>query len=160
MISDRFGALLEELGTLIHKNLVPNSHNALILRLRDKMGIYLEPDRLGEMLNVAIDIGSPQQGPYRESIFREALKANGLPPPRNGIFAYGFKTDSLLIYEQLPLEDLNGPRLLEIMNTLLQKARIWKQAIERGNIPSYQATELSFGMKSSAAPRLKGIFGL
>jgi hypothetical protein len=160
MIADRFEALLGELSSLIHKKLVPTSNNAIILRLGDKTGVFLEQDRLGEMINIIIEIGSPQQGPYRENVFREALKANGLPPPRNGIFAYGSKTDSLLLYEQLPLEDLNGPRLLEIMNILIQKARTWKQSIARGEIPSYQSTESTFSMKGSAGPRLKGIFGL
>ena len=160
MITDRFGALLEEVSKLINKRLVPDAHNVIILRLPDKVGVFIEPDRLGEAVNVIIEIASPQQGRYRENIFREALKANGLPPPRNGIFAYGFKTDTLLLSEQLPFDDLNGIRFLEIITALLQKARIWKQAIEKGEIPSYQSTELSFGMKSSPAPRLKGIFGL
>lgn len=160
MIGDRFGALLEEVGTLINKKLVPDANNALVLRLPDKMAIFLEQDRLGEVVNVVIEVGSPQSGPYRENIFREALKANGLPPPRNGLFAYGAKTDSLILCEQLPLEDLNGPRFLEIMKSLLQKARTWKVAINNNEIPSYQSTEQTFGMKGSTAPRLKGIFGL
>lgn len=160
MIGDRFEALLEEVGTLINKKLVPDAHNALVLRLPDKMAIFLEQDRLGEVVNVVIEVGSPPSGPYRVNIFCEALKANGLPPPRNGLFAYGMKTDSLVLCEQLPLEDLNGPRFLEIMRSLLQKARTWKQAINNNEIPSYQSTEQTFGMKGSVPPRLKGIFGL
>lgn len=160
MIADRFGALLDELGSLIHKKLTIDSQKTCVLHLQNKTNIYLELDRLGEQINIIIDIGSPPTGPYRENLFREALKANGLPSPKNGVFAYGAKTDSLLLYDQEQIEELNGHRLLETLQTLLQKALVWKQAMERGDIPSYQSTELSFGMKGGPNSRVKGIFGL
>jgi hypothetical protein len=139
MITDRFGALLEELGQAMKLKLAPDSHNACRIRFPDKLAVHLSPDKVGEYLNIVIEIGNPGEGKYKENVFREALRANGLPGQRNGIFCYGPKKDILLLYDTITFEDVHGQRLFDIIQTLCQKAREWKDALSRGEIPPYRS---------------------
>jgi hypothetical protein len=152
MVTDRFGALIEELSTALKIKLAPDSHNACRIRFKDKLEVYMEPDGPGEMLQILLEIGKPGEGRFRENIFREALRANGLPFPRIGTFCYGQKTDSLLLFEFVPIEDLNGTRLADIITQLSEKARIWRESIEHGELPPFQS--------GKGGSRPEGVFGL
>lgn len=157
---DRYSALISDLSKALHVNLSPDIQNACILKLKDNLQIVIEPDVLGEKLLIVIEIGSPPPGDYRKNLFKEALKSNGLPPPKNGIFAYSAKNDSLLLTEQVSLEDISAPQLLLLFKTLIQIARVWKTAIEQTEVPSYRSTEVTFGTLSILGTKTKGIFGL
>jgi hypothetical protein len=152
MVTDRFGALIEELSTAMKIKLVPDSHNACRIRFKDKLEVYMEPDTSGEVLQVLIDIGKPGEGRFRENLLREALRANGLPSPRIGTFCYGQKSDSLLLFDFLPMEDLNGTRLTDIILQLSEKSRLWRDSIARGEIPPFQS--------GKPGQRPEGVFGL
>ena len=82
-------------------------------------------------------------GRYRENVFRMALAANALPYPRFGTFAYSNQTNSLVIYETLPAKDLRGDQVAEFIAPFVQKAIVWKQAIEKGEIPQVNAPSTS-----------------
>ncbi len=135
MVTDRFGALLEELSEVLKISLAPDANNACKIVMPDKLEVYMEPDLLGDTLQLVIDIGKPGEGKFRENIFREALRANGLPFPRLGTFCYGHKVDTLLLFEFLSMEDLNGARLADVINQLSDKARIWRDSIAHGELP-------------------------
>jgi hypothetical protein len=152
MVTDRFGVLIEELAAVTQMKLTPDSHGAIMIRYKDKLEAYVEPDALGDFVHVLIEIGKPGEGKYRENILREALRANGQPEPRLGTFSYGQKRESLLIFETVSMEDLTGARLSELMTQLSDKARVWRDAISRGELPPIQ---------SAAAPvRSEGFMGL
>lgn len=140
MITDRFGALIEELGTVLRVKLTPDSNGACLIRFKDQLGVYLELDSLGEGVQIMVEIGKAGEGKFRENILREALRANGLPPPRTGIFCYSQKKDSLLLYEPLPIEDLTGGRLAEVITQISEKARLWRDSIARGELPPFRST--------------------
>ncbi|MGR3951672.1 MAG: CesT family type III secretion system chaperone [Chlamydia sp.] len=156
MITDRFSAILEELSSNIEIDVQPDQNNSCCIRYPDGMLLTLEPASGDDILYIVIEIATVPKGRYRENIFREALKANGLPAPRTGIFCYGHVKDMLLLYDALCLDELNGIRLLEIMNMMLEQARLWKSSIERGEIPSYRSNELTFHAFGRAK---KNIFG-
>jgi hypothetical protein len=154
MITDRFGALLEELGQAMTLKLAPDSHNACLIHFPDKLEVHLSPDAVGEFLNIVFEIGTPGEGKYRENVFREALKANGLPEPREGVFCFGTKKNVLLLYDSIPFEDIHGQRLFDIIQRLALKARQWRDCISRGEIPSYRSS-------GAGAPSGSGnIFGM
>ena len=119
--------------------------------------MQLEVDSRGENVVIAADLGQVNQGRFRENLFREALKSNGLPPPRNGIFAYGKKTESLVLCDKLSLEEISGQKLADFLLNFTQKAELWKNGIVRGEVPSFMGNELSFG-QTAAGPG--GLFGL
>lgn len=152
MVTDRFGALVEELSTALKIKLAPDSHNACKIRMKDKLEVFLEPDPLGDVLQIVIDIGKPGEGKFRENILREALRANGLPFPRLGTFCYGHKVDSLLLFDMVPMEDLNGARLADVINQLADRARLWRDSIAHGELPPFQS--------GRSGTRPEGVFGL
>jgi hypothetical protein len=156
MITDKFGNLLQELGKLLKTKLEPDKNNACLLKFKSGVSVQMELDSRGENLILAADLGTLSQGRYRENVFREALKANGLPPPRNGIFAFGMKNESLVLCDKLSLEELSGQKLADFLLQFTQKAELWMNGIKRGEVPSFMGNELSFG----AATLSGGLFGL
>jgi hypothetical protein len=156
MVSDKFSSLCEELGKILKIQLRAHRGKTMLLRFQSGISCYLEQAK-GDMLIVIATIGKPPPiGPYRDNFFREALKANGLPAPRKGFFAYSVKQESLLLTDHLSMDDLTGQKLVDFLQPFLQKAEHWKQALERNEIPSFLGTEVSFGRGTPAG----GLFGL
>jgi hypothetical protein len=157
MVTDKFGTVLEELGKIYQTKLTPNQRGGCLIRYKNGLSIQLESD--GDYVMLACEIAQMSQGRYRENIFREALKANGLAPsatnPRSGVFAYGKKNESLVLNDRFLLDELTGAKLADYLQLMLQKAEVWKSAIAKGEIPSYLGTELSFGRAQGS-----GMFGL
>jgi len=146
MIDDKFGALLQELSDVLKIELTPDSNNNCKIEYPDKMVITMEPNVLGDHLRLIVEIDKPGDGRYREEVLKEALLANNLPPPRNGIFCYGAKSNLLLLYDSISFEDLSGVRLAEIIDILLKKGRQWKESIQRGELPTHRSIESKGGM--------------
>lgn len=156
MVKEAFGSILEDLGKIMNMRLAPDSHNACQIKSPTGLMVHIEPDAHGERLLIVSDLGVPTPGRYRENLFREALKANGLPMPVNGIFSYSQKKDSLLLFDSLLLDELSGQRLFDFLTPFMQKADLWRLAIPKGEVPSFTSNELSFGQKPSGS----GMFGL
>lgn len=156
MITDKFGNLLEELGKTLKVSLKPDKHGDCLLRFKSGVSVQLECDSTGEKLHVVSDLGQIPQGRYRENVMREALKANGLPPPRQGVFAFGKKSESLILQDTLNFDELSGEKLAEFLQLFTQKAELWKNTITRGEVPSFMGNELSFGGLQQPG----GLFGL
>jgi hypothetical protein len=136
MIGDRFGALLEELSAVTKIKLPITAKTGCKIRYPDKLCLTIEQDPTGESIFLIADIGTPGEGRFKESILKEALRANGRQKSQGGIFCYSPKAEKLLLFDQLPLEDLNGQRLSEIMITMSEVARHWRDSIARGELPS------------------------
>ncbi|MCB1119695.1 MAG: CesT family type III secretion system chaperone, partial [Chlamydiia bacterium] len=92
-------------------------------------------------------------GRYRADFFRQALKANGLPPPRFGTFAYSKQANSFVAYEILPRATVTAEAIAEFLLPFMEKARKWKEGLERGEIPSLESSQ-------SPSPSGSGMFGL
>lgn len=151
MVTDLFGSFLQDLGRIFElPDLRPDGNNSCLITLKNGVKVQLEMDRANEFLIVGIDIGVVPPGRYKENVFREALKANGLPPPLQGIFAYSTKTEHLVIFERFRGRELNADRISEFIQKLSEKALQWRSAIERGEIPTIEQT------RSSSS----GMFGL
>ncbi len=152
MVVDMLASLLEELSNIVHFPLRPDSNNSCLLRMPTGLQVQLEIYKGSDFL-IGADLGNVPVGRYREDLFKEALKANYLPPPRYGIFAYTQQKDSLILFSLLPLEDLTGEKIAAHLLPFTQKALQWQQAIRRGDIPVIEEAS------QSAAP-LGRLFGL
>jgi hypothetical protein len=153
MVIDLLGSLLQELGQLIGvPNLQPDANNVCLIKFKGNVYIQLELDRSSQFLIMTSDLGSIPIGRYRETIFFEALKANGLPPPHNGIFGYSKQADRLILFQMLSIKDLTGNKISDALAPFLEKAKIWKSSIEKGEIPPV--------VLPGGATAPKGIFGL
>lgn len=150
MVNDLFSSLLLELGQILEiQDLTPDSNNSSLLKLKNGVKIQIEPGKSEQFLIMGAQIGNIPPGRYRDNIFREALKANNVPP-KNGIFAYSKKSDQLILFQMIPLEDLTGTKIHDYLVPFSEKVKLWQEAISRGEIPS-------IGLTTS---RSKGLFGL
>ena len=151
MVSDVFGTLLDGLGTILKTRLSPDKNGDCRIRFPNEVIVTLEMERGGEHLIIVSELGVPPLGRYRENLFREALKANGLPPPRVAIFAYSKRKDALVLYARFPTLTLTAQMLADRLSSIQEQAEPWKTAITRGEIPS---------LTGSISRRGGGIFGL
>jgi hypothetical protein len=137
MVTDLFGAILQELGHSIGvENLTPDSNDSCLLRLESGLIIQIEMDHGGQFLILGADLGTVPPGKYRENLFREALKSNNLPHPLNGIFCYSKKSDHLVLYEKIHIKDLNGEKIAAEITPFAEKAYKWSEALMRGEVPA------------------------
>ena len=112
MVMDLFESLLDEFSKAADlPNLKPDANNSCLIALpQNGPQIQLELDRSGEFLIMGCNLGFLPMGRYREMVLKEALRANGLPYPRVGTFAYVKKTDNLILFLKLPTRELTGSK--------------------------------------------------
>lgn len=151
MVTDVFDGLLQELGKILGTTLHPGRKNSCLIKLKEGIKVQLELDTLGENLIIGSDLGQIPTGKYRENLFKEGLRFNGMLPPRNGILAFSKQADHLIIFEKLPLKNLTGAKIADALTPFKAKTILWRDALARGDIPSTP----SAGFKSGG-----GIFGL
>lgn len=138
MITDLFGSILQELSVALKippPGLYPDVNNSCLLKLKGGIIVQIELDRDGTHLIVGSELGVIRSGRYRENVFTEALKANNLPYPRYGTFAYSRQSDQLILFEMLEIRDLTGQKVADFLPPFLAKIGLWKEAIERGDVP-------------------------
>jgi hypothetical protein len=153
MVTDFFGVLLQELSRLMGiSELRPDRNNSCLINMQKGYKVQLEVDSSGRYLIIGCDLGEVPTGRYRETIFMEALKINGMPSVLNGHLAYSKKLNHLILFEMLDLTNINGDKVFAVMTPFLEKAAVWKDAITRGEIPVMPAqastmSHMPFGMR-------------
>lgn len=153
MVTDLFGTLLQELGAILEiPDLHPDRNNSCRIRLKNTLDIQLELDRSGQFIILGADLGTVPPGKFRENFFREALKANDMPYPNHGTLCYSKKSDHLVIFEKLSTNELNGEKVAAEITPFSEKALIWKDALQRNDIP---VVNQAYTSQKSA-----GMFGL
>lgn len=153
MVTDFFGALLQELSQILQvPGLHPDANNSCLIKFKGGMMAQIELDRSSQYVVIGIDLGAVPTGRYRENLFLEALRANGMPHPRHGTFGYSKNADHLVLFDMLHVKELNATKMAEALQPLLVKAQVWKEAIAKGDIP---AIEISQSTRTSG-----GLFGL
>ncbi|MEC7838933.1 MAG: CesT family type III secretion system chaperone [Chlamydiota bacterium] len=136
MITDEFGALLDELGKALDiPNLTPDDNDSCLLKIEGNILVQLEMDKSSDCLLLGIDLGVLPLGRYREDLFEAALKSNSKPPPLLGIFGFSKKEDHLVIFDKLWTVNLSGERIADHLALMVKKAKIWKEAIEHSEVP-------------------------
>lgn len=146
-------SLLKELGEKIGiPNLEPTSNNNLTLTLKGNNDVVLQQHKTQPYLIISFEIAEIPAGRYRENILREALKFNGLNQLHKGVFAFSKKNQKLFLFEMLPLEEISADQVNTIMQSLSEKVTVWKEALQRGDIPNIGNT--------SQAQSGGGLFGI
>ena len=154
MVTDLYETLLSEVGAILGVSLFPDSNNSCLVKLKSGLRVQLEMERTGKYFIIGIDLGPVPAGQYRQKLFREALRANGLPYPRLGILAFSEKSGHLILFDPVSTQDLNGERIAFRLSPLAEKGLKWQEAIQRGEVPIVETP-----VKGGARPPA-GIFGL
>jgi Tir chaperone family protein CesT len=151
MVTDLFGSLLQELGKAMKIELLRTEETpSYLFKYNNGISVQLELDQSGRSFLLCSDLGAIPLGKYRENLFREALKSNDLPPPLHGVLSYSQQTDHLVLFEKLPLAELNGEKIAAALQPFTEKALLWSEAIKHNEIPAIQG----------ATPSPGGVFGL
>lgn len=154
MVTDLFGGILQELGRILEiADLHPDRNNSCLIKLKSGMQVQLEIDPSGRFLIVGTDLGEMPPGKYRENFFREALKANALPYPNIGIFAYSRRNNHLIFFDRLFLPEINGEKIAAFITPFSEKAALWGENLTRGDVPVAS-------QYTTASSRSGGMFGL
>ena len=137
MVMELYESLLDEFSKVINiPPLKPDSNHSCLIKLpEDGAKIQIEIDKTGDFLMLASNVGFVPPGRYREALFREALHHNNSPHPRNGTFCYSDNTKQLMLMEYLYIKELNGEKIASVFEPFAERATLWKQAIEKGEIP-------------------------
>lgn len=145
-------SLLKELGEKIGiPHMEPTHNNNITLTLKENQSVVLQKHNTLPFLIITFEIFEIQAGRFRENILREALKFNGLNQPY-GVFAFSKKMQKLYLFEMLSLNEISGDLVNTVMQALSEKVTVWKEALNRGEIPTLVST-------SPAHPG-GGIFGI
>jgi hypothetical protein len=150
MTLSALGQVLEELSKLIQMKLELNQQSACLFQYQD-VEVQIDLDRKEEFLLLTAKLGTIPIGKYREALFQEALRQNVASEAITGIFAYSKQADTLILFQMLPVKETNGDKLLACLNPFSAKVKVWKESIERGDVPvsSSNAQGGSFGLFSS-----------
>lgn len=137
-MASRLETILQELARtafLSIKDLKPDRNQSCLIRLPTGIEFQMESDTDDSHLLVGCDLGDVAAGRYREQLFRHALQSNGKPYPRHGTFAYSTKTEHLILFDSLIYDELTGDKLALYLEKFIQKALLWKNAINSNDIP-------------------------
>ena len=142
MVTNQFGAIIQELGRTLGYDISPNVEDNCTLPLPNGINIQMEMDDQKEFFILGAEIGNAPAGRYREELFREAMLYNGIEK-RAGTFAYSEVSDNLVLFKELPLRELNGEKVAAALVPLGEKASAWKKAMTRGEMPPVDAASSS-----------------
>ncbi len=132
---DRFQELLNQLSVIIHTPLYLEKNRAVKFSVNENLHIQIEDDEQNERIFLATFIGEIPPGKYRENLLKEGLKANALFP-RTGTLSYAPRNNQLTLFEYLYYASLTGEKIANRLAPFIEKALFWKQAMERGTLPS------------------------
>jgi len=131
---NQFGELLRALSRAIRLDppLHPDRHQRCKLLINKVLPLQLEIDSAQENLLVASELFVIPPGKFRENVLKSALKANALPPPRIGTFAYIERKNELVLFEFLPLQHIQMEKMVSFLQSFIEKGESWRRAIESG----------------------------
>lgn len=130
-MTDRFEELLHELGKFFGLPLRPDKSHFCALSVQGLV-VQLQTDTAFEKLLIVAKLGELPAGRFREEVLKEALKANALPDPRVGVFAYVPQINQLMLFQRYPFDILNGERLAGLLGPFLELGGRWKTALAAG----------------------------
>ena len=146
-----FETLIGELGSEMDIPLKPDHHQSCLLNFGNNLRVQVDLAADADQVLIGSELGRITIGSYRESIFKQALRVNGLSTTPRGTLAFSEKNDSLILFQYFPLATLDGKKLWEFVQLFLEHSKIWMDSLENGDVP-----HLEEDIKESGS----GFFGL
>ncbi len=139
MVMEVFDIVVKELGALLGCELKVDENHFCRIKLNE-IEVQLEMDRSGENLMLITGLEGLPSGKNLENLLKAALRENGNPPPLYGSFGYNGKKQKLILFSKLNMQELNGEKLYNHILPFTSKAKVWKDAIQRGDLPQSDAS--------------------
>jgi hypothetical protein len=131
---DRFEGILQLFGEALNLPLQSDKNNACAIQIKQGLTVQLQSDPSQTRLLIGCKIVEIPPGKFRENVLKEALKANGLPDPRVGTFAYIAAINTLFLFQEYPFDLLTtGERIAGLISAFLKTATDWRNAIDAGD---------------------------
>lgn len=131
-----FENLIHELGKAMGITLHPDTHQSCRIHFpADQLSIQIDLDTNADQILIGTQLGTLSPGTYREQIFVQAMRVNGTSITPRGILAYSEKNDTLVLFQFLYLAFLDGSKLYDFLQLFREHAKVWKEAIEHGDVP-------------------------
>jgi hypothetical protein len=150
MVNSQFEAILKGFEPFFQCPLEPDTNDSCLIKMGIGISIQIELDRSGQLL-IGCRLGALPMSRYRNNLIQEALKSNGASLPSTGAFGFSQKSTHLILFLKLNT-DLTPDQLSKIMLPFITKAKLWADAISKGETPTLNP--------SSSANEPSGLFGL
>ena len=134
-MKSNFSQLLQELSDELDTPLEPDVMNACTILFEDILPVQLELNEQNRSITLAAIVTEIPPGKFRETVLSAGLKANNLFP-RTGSFAYRDTTNELILFQDIPLEDLDGKKIYDYLCIFVDTAMTWRKSIDTGSITS------------------------
>lgn len=156
MIGDTYASLLQELASILGSDkLEPDENNSCNIGFPSGVEVQVELNSSETMLILLTELGDLSHGRYREQVLYEALRANDQNHPRYGNYAYNPNTEKLLLWDLLPMNNLNASYIASYLTNFVDKASECQKSLASNSLPAIPTTP---GKGASSGPR--GPFGL
>ena len=156
MVASEFDNLLQDLSKILNiKDLHLDKNGTCLLKYPSGLKVHIEPFPKRDAVLIFALITEIAPGGFRQSVFKEALKANGSPAPRHGTFAFIKESSTLVLHTLISLKEINAIKVSDHLKALVEKSEFWKTTIESGRVPEADSMRTSMTRGSSL-----GIFGL
>jgi hypothetical protein len=132
-----FEDLIHELSLVMEIPLHVDNHQSCLLMFQgNELAIQIDLDTNADRILLGSQLGRVTPGIYRERLFIQAMRANGVAQDVKGIFAFSEKNDTLVLFQFLKIAWLTGNKLYACLETFKEQALLWKKAIAAGDIPT------------------------
>lgn len=157
MAADFLSNLLADLGRALKMTLTPDQNNSCLLNMADGIKVQMEMAPNKKNFIIGCKIGEVPIGPFRENVFREALRSNGTRPPHAGTFAFSEKKDCLILMRMMPVEGLTGDKISDALKPFVEKATRWQSEIHQGRVPDGTEGDDNRGGGGSSSGNIFGL---
>ena len=131
-----FEDLIHELSKMMGIPLHVDNHQSCLISFLDVgVAVQIDLDTHADRILLGTQLGRLTPGIYRERLFMEAMRSNGTAKTLKGILAFSEKNDTLILFQFLNIAWVSGDKLYAFLQLFKEQAMLWKEALERGEIP-------------------------
>ncbi|CAM0117113.1 CesT family type III secretion system chaperone [Rhabdochlamydiaceae symbiont of Dictyostelium giganteum] len=139
---DLFSKIITDLSLLIDYPIIPDPKQLYGLEINHTLHLQLKEEN--NKVCISTFLGELTPGVGRDQLLKWALRENQLRS-ETGVLCYTPRNNQLAFFLVVELETLSGVLLADILEAFLQKALLWKKAIDTNENP----LETSFTSKEA-----------
>lgn len=127
-----FHDLIHQLGEFIGEELTVDQNQACFLEINEQLKVQMELDPPGEKILLMSQIIELPPGKFRETVLKDALKANFLAEEKEGTLAYLERQNTLVLFQELYTHSITMQILYDRLIKFIERAIKWATSIEAG----------------------------